>query len=55
VTLTFNSTRPVELLLGEQRFGLPPDGQRLAAARGNLATTVRTGDTTIVFGGLRVP
>lgn len=54
-TLTFANRTPVDLLVAEQRSGLPPDGAKLAKARPSNATAHQIGDTTIVFGKLRVP
>ncbi len=55
VTLRFATRRPVEIWLGEQRYGLPPDGAKLVAARPATAIPVQTGDTTIVFGKVKLP
>ncbi|HEY4939873.1 MAG TPA: M20/M25/M40 family metallo-hydrolase [Rhizomicrobium sp.] len=55
VTLSFDSKRPVDIWLGEQRYGLPPDGAKLVQARPNTTIPSQNGDTTIVFGTLRLP
>lgn len=55
VKLTFAGRSPVDLTLGEQRYSLPPDGAKLVAARPATATRHQSGDTTIIFGKLRVP
>jgi len=55
VVLEFDSRRPVDVIVGEQRFSLPPDGARLQRARPLNAVTSQSGDTTIVFGTVKVP
>jgi hypothetical protein len=55
VTLNFASAKPVDILIGEQRYGLPPDGAKLEAARPATTVPSQTGDTVIVFGKLRLP
>jgi hypothetical protein len=55
VKLRFATKRPVEIWLGEQRYGLPPDGAKLVAARPATAIPAQTGDTTIVFGKMKLP
>ena len=55
VTLTFASARPVDILIGEQVYGLPTDGAKLEAARPSTTVPSQTGDTTIVFGKLKLP
>lgn len=53
VTLVFASRKPVTVTLGEQHYGLPPDGAKLVAARPVTAIPSQSGDTTIVFGTLK--
>jgi hypothetical protein len=55
VVLEFDSRRAVDVIIGEQRFSLPPDGARLQQARPDNAVTSQSGDTTIVFGKVSVP
>jgi len=55
VTLEFDSRRAVNITVAEQRFGLTADGTKLVKAETDLAVPVRTGDTTIVFGAVRLP
>ncbi len=55
VKLTFASRKPVEIALAEQRAGLPPDGAKLLKARPGTATAVQIGDTTIVYGKVKLP
>jgi hypothetical protein len=52
VALVFATRKPVDVLIGEQRYGLPPDGARLEAARPATTIASQTGDTTIVFAKL---
>ncbi len=49
VTLVFWWRHPIHIAVGEQTFGLPPDGAKLASARPPEATPSQTGDSTIVF------
>ena len=44
VTLTQSEAKPFALLLAELRYGLPPDGQKLLAARGALGVASQFGD-----------
>jgi hypothetical protein len=44
VTLTQREEKPFALLLAELRYGLPPDGQKLLAARGTLGVASQFGD-----------
>jgi hypothetical protein len=55
VTLTFVDRKPVTIWIGEQRYGLPPDGEKLLHARPQTAVASHTGDTTIVFGEQKLP
>lgn len=55
IKLTFDSRKPVEITLAEQRNGVPADGQGLIRARPATATAVQTGDTTIVYGKVKLP
>ncbi len=55
VKLTLASQHPIDLLIGEQRTDLPPDGGRLLKARPDTAVRSQSGDTTTVFGKLRIP
>jgi hypothetical protein len=54
VTLSFATKKPVEVWIGEQHYGLPQGGAKLLQARPANATAVQTGDTTIVFGKLKL-
>jgi hypothetical protein len=49
VKLVFRSPGPKHIVLGEQHFGLPPDGATFQAARPPDAIASQSGDTTIVF------
>ena len=55
VTLVFDSMRPVNIQIGEQRYGLPPDGMRLEKVRPDTTVTSQTGDTTTIFGQMKLP
>lgn len=55
VELTFAGRAPVDLMLGEQRTGLPPDGAKLEKVRPGTTIPSQSGDTTTVFGKLRLP
>ncbi len=50
--LTFGTAAKVDLTLGEQTYGLPPDGVKLVEARPPTTIPSQSGDTTIVFGKL---
>jgi hypothetical protein len=50
--LTFATAAKVTLTLGEQTYGLPPDGIKLVEARPATTIPSQSGDTTIVFGKL---
>ncbi|HUO90156.1 MAG TPA: M20/M25/M40 family metallo-hydrolase [Rhizomicrobium sp.] len=52
VKLTFSSRARVPFTLGEQEYGVPPDGAKLIRARPATAVASQFGDTTIVFGKL---
>ena len=49
VLLNFASRKPVDLLIAEQRQGLPQDGAAIVAARPAQATASQSGDTTTVL------
>jgi hypothetical protein len=55
VTLHFSSTKAVDVMVKEQRFGLPPDGQAIAAARPPEAVPSQSGDTTEIMSSIAVP
>lgn len=54
LALEFASAKPANIVIGEQRFRLPPDSAQLVAARPREATASQSGDTTIVFKQLRL-
>jgi hypothetical protein len=54
LTLEFASARPANIVIGEERFRLPPDSAALTAARPNWTTPSQSGDTTLVFKQLRL-
>jgi hypothetical protein len=49
ISLTLARKGAVDLLVAEQRYGLPDDGAVLLAARGATGTPSRGGDTTIIL------
>lgn len=55
VALDFDLKRPAQVVVGEQRFGLPPDGSRLENVRPATTVASQSGDTTIVLGKLKLP
>jgi hypothetical protein len=55
VVLDFAARQPVNIVVGEQRFGLPPDGSRLEGVRPATTVASQSGDTTIVLGKVSVP
>jgi hypothetical protein len=55
IVLGFKSTGPVSLLLTEQRFGLPPDGAKLIAARGPDAVASQFGNQTLLVSRIEIP
>ena len=55
VTLVFAARKPVTVTVGEQHYGLPPDGAKLEAIRPANTTRSQSGDTTVVFGTLKLP
>jgi hypothetical protein len=54
VELVLDGQEPVEVQLVDQRPGLPPGGERLAAARPAWAVTFQEGDTTYVTRWLKL-
>jgi hypothetical protein len=55
IVLQLATMLPIDLLLGEVRYGLPPGGERLLAARPPTATASQNGDTTMLINGVSVP
>ncbi|MBE2249070.1 MAG: M20/M25/M40 family metallo-hydrolase [Myxococcus sp.] len=55
VTLHFDSMRPVDVWVAQQRYQLPHDAAPLIAARPPNATPSQTGDTTVGFSKVRLP
>jgi hypothetical protein len=49
IKLDFNSTKPVEVMLAERHFGLPADGQKIAASRPPEAVASQNGDSVLVL------
>jgi hypothetical protein len=55
VTLHFAKARPVEVWLGEIDYGIPADGGLLENARPGTSIASQSGDSTIVFGKVKLP
>ncbi|HEY3638670.1 MAG TPA: M20/M25/M40 family metallo-hydrolase [Rhizomicrobium sp.] len=55
VTLTLASNSPVTIGLYEHRFGLPPAGHRLLAARPETAIPEQNGDGITLAGDIHIP
>jgi hypothetical protein len=55
ITLTMADNAPVDAILGESRFGLPPEGARLVASRPNAAVPSQNGDGVLLISKLHVP
>jgi len=55
ITLDVSAQGPLKLLVGELRYGLPPDGQKLIAARPKTAVASQNGDTTVLINSVMVP
>lgn len=55
VVLTLASRKPAEIIVGEQQYGLPPDGAAFVTARPIWTVASQSGDTTTVFGKLKLP
>lgn len=49
VTLGFTSLKPVAVTLAERHFGLPADGQKIAASRPKEAVPSQNGDSVLVL------
>ncbi|MEO7054541.1 MAG: M28 family peptidase, partial [Rhizomicrobium sp.] len=54
LTLEQRQAAPFTLLLSEQRYGLPPGGEKFLEARGALGTASQSGDLTELVSSLRV-
>lgn len=54
VVLELASKAKVKIVLGEVRFGLPPEAQKLVAARPDTAVQSQNGDTTILLNTVEV-
>jgi hypothetical protein len=55
ITLDVSAQGLLSLLVGELRYGLPPDGQKLIAARPKTAVASQNGDTTVLINSVTVP
>jgi hypothetical protein len=55
LSLTMASDSPIDAILGEDRFGLPPSGDRLLAARPKQAVPSQNGDGMLLINHLHIP
>ncbi|HTO41482.1 MAG TPA: M20/M25/M40 family metallo-hydrolase [Rhizomicrobium sp.] len=55
LTLLTAAAKPFDILFGERRIGLPPEGQKLRDARPKEAVQSQMGDGTVVLSRVRVP
>ncbi len=55
ITLTLAAKKPVDITLVEQRYGLPPGGAKLQAARPKTAIVSQNGDVTVLINAVKVP
>ncbi len=55
ITLELGAKKPVEIMLVSQRYGIPPDGAKLQAARPKTAVLSQNGDTTVLINQVRIP
>jgi len=55
VTLHFVNTRPVEVWIGEIDYAIPSDGEQLENVRPATTVASQSGDTTIIFGKVKLP
>jgi hypothetical protein len=55
IQLGVSARGPLKFLVSEVRYGLPPDGQKLIAARPKTAVASQNGDTTVLINSMTVP
>jgi len=55
VTLTLGSTGPLTFDFAEQRYGLPPFGDKIKATRPNTAFASQSGDGIILANEVKLP
>src|SRR5262249_426025 len=55
IALEVSAHDSLKLLVAELRYGLPPDGQKLLAARPKTAVASQNGDTTVLINSVTVP
>ena len=55
LTLTLADDTPLDAVLGEDHFGLPPEGARLLAARPITAVPSQNGDGVLLINHLHIP
>ncbi|HVZ67923.1 MAG TPA: M20/M25/M40 family metallo-hydrolase [Rhizomicrobium sp.] len=54
ITLDIDQPKPFDLIVGERRFGLPPEGEKLLKARPATAVPSQMGDGTVLISRLRI-
>jgi hypothetical protein len=55
ITFDLSTAKPFDILVGERRFGLPPQGAKLLKARPDTAVPSQMGDGTILISKLHIP
>ena len=55
ITLELGTKKPVEIMLISQRYGLPPGGEKLQAARPKNAVVSQNGDATVLINAVKIP
>lgn len=55
LALDMGASGPFDLVIGERRFGLPPDGAKLLKARPHTAVPSQMGDGTVLISKLQIP
>jgi hypothetical protein len=55
IAFELSARSELKLLVGELRYGLPPDGRKLVAARPKTAVASQNGDTTVLINSVTVP
>jgi hypothetical protein len=55
LTLTLSDDAPLDAVVSEDHFGLPPEGERLAAARPKWAAPSQNGDGVLLISHLHIP
>ena len=55
ITLELSTHKAVKIALAEERYGLPPDGAKLVAARPKTAVASQNGDTIFLVNSVTIP